>query len=216
MNLWMDPLGDPLTTHPIQTGWQFTIELYPSWQFAFIDHPNLQFGKGCRWTTLAMWRCGSVALGAALWETRILVSSSEMSVQSSISFTSIRMEKRFAHIGINTWLLKASQGEEAIKTQCTMADSVGVSSDQWTASGLEASQESSDIMALPATHNTHDTHDTHDVSFTDTINNAKSIRSSSRFKSSTTAGFQPTELRTTEYVTNRMKVIVNGPGVMSD
>jgi len=46
----MDPLGDPLTTRPIQTGWEFTMEPYPSWQFGFIDHPDRQFGNGSVWT----------------------------------------------------------------------------------------------------------------------------------------------------------------------
>jgi hypothetical protein len=42
----MDPLGDPLTTHPIQTGWEFSIELCTSGQFRFIDDPDPQFGNG--------------------------------------------------------------------------------------------------------------------------------------------------------------------------
>jgi len=48
-------------------------------------------------------RCYSVVLvrlcgiSVALRETRILVSSTEMSVQSSITFTSIRTERLFAH-----------------------------------------------------------------------------------------------------------------------
>jgi len=41
----MDPLGDPLITRPIQTGLEFTIELYPSWLFGFIDNPDRQFGN---------------------------------------------------------------------------------------------------------------------------------------------------------------------------
>jgi len=94
-----------------------------------------------------------------------------------------------------------------------MADSLGSSSNQWTASGSETSQESSDVMALPATH---DTHDTHDVNFPDKIDKAESIGFGSRFKTSTTVGFQPTELPTTEYITNRMKIIDDGPGVLSD
>jgi hypothetical protein len=49
-------------------------------------------------------RCGSVTfvrlcgISAALRETRVLISSSEMSARSSITFTSIRMERLFAHI----------------------------------------------------------------------------------------------------------------------
>ena len=70
---------------------------------------------------------------------------------------------------------------------------------QWTASGSEASQESSNFAALPAMH---DTHDMHEVSFTDKIDKAESIRFSIRFKTSATTGFQPTELRTTEYIAN--------------
>jgi len=123
------------------------------------------------------------------------------------------MERLFAHIGSNTRLLTASQASEAIETQHKMADSLGSSSNQWTAGGSETSQESSDFTALPATH---DTPDTHDVSFTDKIDQAESIRFSSRFKTSTTAGFQPTDLRTTEYITNQMKIIDDSPGVLSD
>jgi len=46
----MDPLGDPLTTRPIQTGWEFTMEPYPSGQFVFIDDPDRQLGNGSVWT----------------------------------------------------------------------------------------------------------------------------------------------------------------------
>jgi hypothetical protein len=46
----MDPLGDPLTTRPILTGWEFTMEPYPSGQFGFIDDPDRQFGNGSVWT----------------------------------------------------------------------------------------------------------------------------------------------------------------------
>jgi len=154
--------------------------------------------------------CG---ISAALQETRVLVSSSEMSTRSSITFTSIRTERLFAHIGSNTRLLTASQASEAIEIQRTMEDSLGSSLNLWNAGSSETSQESSDFMALPAMH---DTHDTHNVSFTYKIDKAESIRFSSRFKTSITAGLQPTELRTTEYITNRMKIIDDGPGVLSD
>jgi len=46
----MDPLGDPLTTRPIQMGWEFTIEPYPSQRFGFIDNPNRRFGSALGWT----------------------------------------------------------------------------------------------------------------------------------------------------------------------
>jgi len=50
MNLLMDPLGDPLKTRPILTGWEFTMERYLSGQFGFIDNPDPQFGNGSVWT----------------------------------------------------------------------------------------------------------------------------------------------------------------------
>jgi hypothetical protein len=37
---------DPLKTHPILPGWEFTMEPYPSGQFGFIDDPDRQFGNG--------------------------------------------------------------------------------------------------------------------------------------------------------------------------
>jgi len=46
----MDPLGDPLTTRPIQTDWEYTMEPYPSGQFGLIDHQDRQFGNGSVWT----------------------------------------------------------------------------------------------------------------------------------------------------------------------
>ena len=45
----MDPLGDQLTTRPIQTGWVFTFEPYPSWRLGFIDNPERRFGNGSDW-----------------------------------------------------------------------------------------------------------------------------------------------------------------------
>jgi len=46
----MDLPGDQLTTRPIQMGWEFTINPYPSWRFGYIDNPDRQFGKGSVWT----------------------------------------------------------------------------------------------------------------------------------------------------------------------
>ena len=46
----MDPLGDLLTTRRIQTGWEFTMEPYPSRRFGIIDDPDRQFGNGSVWT----------------------------------------------------------------------------------------------------------------------------------------------------------------------
>jgi len=46
----MDPLGDPLTTCPIQTAWEFTMKPYPSGQFGFIDDPDRQYGNSLVWT----------------------------------------------------------------------------------------------------------------------------------------------------------------------
>jgi hypothetical protein len=46
----MDPLCDPLTTRPIQTGCEFPMEPYRGGQFGFIDYPDRQFGNGSIWT----------------------------------------------------------------------------------------------------------------------------------------------------------------------
>jgi hypothetical protein len=46
----MDPLSDPLTTRPIQTGWELTMEPYPSGQFGFIDNLDCQLGNDSVWT----------------------------------------------------------------------------------------------------------------------------------------------------------------------
>ena len=46
----MDPLGDPLTTGPIQAGWEYPIELYLRWQFRFIKDPDHRFVNGLVWT----------------------------------------------------------------------------------------------------------------------------------------------------------------------
>jgi hypothetical protein len=97
-----------------------------------------------------------------------------------------------------------------------MADVLGLFSNQWTACGLETSHESSNFTALPATHNMHNMHNTQDVCFTNKIDKAESIRYSSRFKTSPTASFQPTELRITELITNLIKVIKDGPRLRSD
>ena len=50
MNLKMHLLGDLLTTRPIQTGWEFTMELYPSGQLGFIEDPDHPFGNGSVWS----------------------------------------------------------------------------------------------------------------------------------------------------------------------
>jgi hypothetical protein len=94
-----------------------------------------------------------------------------------------------------------------------MVDSPGLPSNQWNAGRSEASHASSDFATIPATY---DAHDTQDVSFKDKIDQAESIRFSSKFATLATAGFEPAELRTAEYVTERKKIIDDGPGHLSD
>jgi len=74
-------------------------------------------------------------------------------------------------------------------------------------------------MAHSATHDMHDMHDApnvQDVSFTNKVNHAKLIRFSKRFKTSSTAGFKPTELRKTKYATEQIKVFHHGPWLLSN
>jgi len=40
----MDPLDNPLSTHPIQMGREFSIELYPNGQLGCIDNLDHQIG----------------------------------------------------------------------------------------------------------------------------------------------------------------------------
>jgi len=163
--------------------------------------------RDCRWTAVVMLRSGSDALvrlfcvSAAQREAHVVVCSSQMSVQSSITCTSTCTGRLFAHIGSNTGLLTASQPSEVIETQRTMANLLGISSNQWPAGGSETSHKSSDCVVLRAMHDPYDTRDTcdpQDVSLIVNIDKAKSIMFSCRCKTSATAGFQPTELHTTE------------------
>ena len=42
----MDPLYNPLGTHPIQTGREMSMEPYPKRHFGCIDDPDRQSGSG--------------------------------------------------------------------------------------------------------------------------------------------------------------------------
>jgi len=44
MNLQTDMLHNPLTTHPIQIGWEISREQNPILQFGCMYDPDLQFG----------------------------------------------------------------------------------------------------------------------------------------------------------------------------
>ena len=50
LNLELDPLGDPVTTCPIRTGWEFTMESYPSGRLGLLGEQDSQFGNGVVWT----------------------------------------------------------------------------------------------------------------------------------------------------------------------
>jgi len=61
---------DMLTTSPIQTGWDFTIDPYPNGWFGFIVKPDHQFGKGSVWTRTRIRLDGpepQLTLGTAAW-----------------------------------------------------------------------------------------------------------------------------------------------------
>jgi len=46
MNLQMDPVGDLVTTRPLQTGGEIAIEPHPKWWFRFIDSQDRHFSNG--------------------------------------------------------------------------------------------------------------------------------------------------------------------------
>jgi len=41
-----EPLDNPLTTRPIMTGWELSIEPYPNWPFGCLDNPDGVFHDG--------------------------------------------------------------------------------------------------------------------------------------------------------------------------
>jgi len=73
----------------------------------------------------------------------------------------------FAHTGSTTGLLMAWQASEAIETQRSVADLLGLSSNHWTASGLVTLYASCDCAARTTTHDMHNVHDEQGVRFTD-------------------------------------------------
>jgi hypothetical protein len=68
MTHWMDPLGNPLRTCPIQMGWEFTMEPYPSGQFQLSDNPDRQFGQGSVWNRTLTRSHGLELLLSLVWE----------------------------------------------------------------------------------------------------------------------------------------------------
>ncbi|KAF8248435.1 hypothetical protein K440DRAFT_642571 [Wilcoxina mikolae CBS 423.85] len=108
----------------------------------------------------------------------------------------------------NFSLLTASQVSQAIDSQHTIADSLGLPFSLWNTSGLETSHISSNIAIIPATHNTNEEQN---ISFRNRIDEAKSIRFSNSFATLATTDLQPAELCTAEYITRRKKIITDGP-----
>jgi len=51
----MDPLNNPLTTCPIQTGCEMCFKPYPNWWFRCFDDPDRQFGNGSVPTRTGTW-----------------------------------------------------------------------------------------------------------------------------------------------------------------
>jgi hypothetical protein len=49
MNVWMDPLGDPLANRPIHMSWELSMELYLSCRFGLIDILNSQVTNCSVW-----------------------------------------------------------------------------------------------------------------------------------------------------------------------
>ena len=60
MNLQMDSLDNSLTTHPIQRGWQSSIELYWNYRFRYVDDLHSQFGNSHQQKKYPSGRNGSV------------------------------------------------------------------------------------------------------------------------------------------------------------
>ncbi|KAF8248916.1 hypothetical protein K440DRAFT_641813 [Wilcoxina mikolae CBS 423.85] len=110
----------------------------------------------------------------------------------------------FVHIDNNPQLLMASQASVVIEIQCTIADSLGLSSNQWNVGGSETRHEFSDVATIPATHYAPNVYET--------VDKIESIRFSSRLITLDTMGFEPSELCTAEYITKRQNDIDDGLG----
>jgi len=54
----MDPLGNPITTRPIQPGWELSIEPYPCGWLGFTEEPDRQFGNGSVLPQTRIWSDG--------------------------------------------------------------------------------------------------------------------------------------------------------------
>lgn len=55
-NLWMYPLGNMLTIHPIHTGWECTCDQYLRWRCGSIDNLDSELGNGLFWNRTQTWR----------------------------------------------------------------------------------------------------------------------------------------------------------------
>lgn len=61
LTLQMDPLENPLTTHPNQLGWEISIKQYPKWKFRCIDDLDYHFGNSSV-PSRTQTQCGSMEL----------------------------------------------------------------------------------------------------------------------------------------------------------
>jgi len=62
MYLHMNPLNNPLITHPLQTGREMLIEPYQNWQFQLINNPDRQCGSSSVLTLTRTWSNGPESL----------------------------------------------------------------------------------------------------------------------------------------------------------
>ena len=137
----MDPLCDPLTTRPIQTGWEFTMEPYPSGQFGFIDDPDRQFGNGSVWTRtrtqsdgpeplLTLPQCYEVGSAALNDSRRTALEVSRRYPQRSQELQNSTILQVKSHSILNAppklWVLSGAPENALAESQSTLLSSRGV------------------------------------------------------------------------------------------
>ena len=109
----MDPLGNPLTIRPIQTGWEFTMQPDLSRQFRFIDDLDHRFDNGSVWTRSRIRSDGpGPLLTLVVWERTVQECSCARLCNRARSHSVRQTTKKF-----NTWwkpLSMASDVEWAI------------------------------------------------------------------------------------------------------
>jgi hypothetical protein len=85
MNFYMEPLGDLLTTRPIQNSWVITFTLYPKWWFWLYDNLDTQFANSLVAILTRTWSNCLEQISNTRWQYPKFLTHNQASVQSTLS-----------------------------------------------------------------------------------------------------------------------------------